>query len=105
MLQQVLLPMRSDSRAHTCCTPPTSALYLCHAGHLPQLDVHARAISAQTAEHSLVKVHACMHIAKAGQRPTDAELGALHHQATPTMQHVARSTYGYVRCAPSLSCS
>jgi hypothetical protein len=58
------------------------------------------AISAQTAEHSLVKVHACMHIAKAGQRPTDAELGALHHQATPTMQHVARSTYSTCAVLP-----
>jgi len=54
-----------------------------------------RAVSAQTVEHSLVKVHVRMQSARVGQNPTDAELGALHHQAWPTtVQHVAGSTHG-----------
>jgi hypothetical protein len=32
MLQQVLLPTRSNSWARTRCTHPSSAAYLCHAG-------------------------------------------------------------------------
>jgi hypothetical protein len=39
VLQQVLLPTRSDSRAHIHCTHPASAAYLCHAG-LQQLNMH-----------------------------------------------------------------
>jgi hypothetical protein len=34
MLQQMLLPTRSDPRARTCCTHLSSAVYLCRAGQL-----------------------------------------------------------------------
>jgi hypothetical protein len=49
-----------------------------------------RTVSAQMAEHFLVKVHACMQSVRAGQHPTDAEPDALYHQGwSPTVKHAA----------------
>jgi hypothetical protein len=129
MLQQVLLPTCSDSRACTRCMHLANAAYLCQrclslsCGPAQHLDVHA----TQTAEHSLVKVHVHVQSTRVGQHLIDAKPGALHHQACPpqcsmepsqhmsmhvvpappgvppTVQHAARSTHGYTCCASSLS--
>ena len=49
-----------------------------------------RVVSAQMVEHSLVKVHARMPSARAGQHPMDTEPGSLHQQAwSPTVEHAA----------------
>jgi hypothetical protein len=61
MLQQVLLSTRSDSRAYTCRTHP--AISIMQASSNSRMCIQ-RAVSAQMAEHSLVKVHARMQIAE-----------------------------------------
>jgi hypothetical protein len=63
------------------------------------------AVIAQMAKHSLVKVHARMSVG-AGQHPTHAEPGALHHQAwSLTTEHATGSTRVHRLCSHPLSLS
>jgi hypothetical protein len=83
-----------------CCSPRALARGLAHTARTHQaLSISVmsnsrtctqRAVSAQMAEHSLVKVHARMLSARVGQHPTDAESGPLYHQPwSPTVEHAA----------------
>jgi hypothetical protein len=86
-----------------CCSPRALTRGHAHAARThPALSIFVmwvrsnsrtctqRAVSAQMAEHSLVKVHARMLSARAGQHPTDAEPGPLYHQPwSPMLEHAA----------------
>jgi hypothetical protein len=67
ILQQVLLPMHSDSRAHTRCTArthPTLSISVMRISS-NSWTCTQRAITAQMVESSLVKVHAYLQGARA----------------------------------------
>jgi hypothetical protein len=81
MLQQVLFPTCSDLRACKRYTHPSSAAcpYLFMRANSNSRTCTQRVVSAQMAEHSLVKVHVRIQSARAGQHPTDAEPDFVPH--------------------------
>jgi hypothetical protein len=101
MLQQVLLPTRSDSRAHTCCTHP--AISVMQASSNSRMYTQ-QTVSAQMAEHFLVKVHARMQIAErqSGLAPNARRTRrpCTTRRAPPPHGVACSQVKGYVRYAP-----
>jgi hypothetical protein len=97
MLQQVMLPTRSDSRAHTRCLPLS-------CGPAPTVG-RARNERSLPNARALHGQSACAHI-ECHSRPTPNQY-ITRRPAPPGMapmvQHAAGSTHVYTRYAPSFS--
>jgi hypothetical protein len=99
MLQHLLLPTRSDSWACTCCTHLAIVVYLCHASPNSQTCTQWT-VSAQMAEHSLVKAHAERQRGPAPNRCKNRRPCTTRRGPQCSMQPCQ---HGYVHCAPILS--